>query len=1236
MTIEAGKNWVPFYKLFSFADFTDKILMGIGTVGSIASGVCEIMVVVFFGELIDAFGHNKDTNNVVPAVSKVSLKFVYAAFAMGASSFFQVACWIVTGDRQAARIRNLYLTSILRQDIGFFDKEISTGETTANMSGDIVVLQNAMGEKVGKFIKLVAEFVAGFVVALVRGWHLALVMLSTLPPVGLSAAITLIFMAKTASRAQSAYTTAANVVEQTVSSIKMVASFTGENKAVASYKASLAKAYKSEVYQYLAQGLGIGTFTFILFSSFSLSFWYGGRLVLEKGYTGGEVINVTLAILFGSMALGKASDCMAAFAAGQAAMFKMFEIINRNPEVDANEIDGRVLDDIRGEIELRDVCFSYPTRPKDQILNGFSVLVPSGKTLALVGHSGSGKSTVISLIERFYDPQSGEILIDGVNIKMFKLKWLRQQIGLVSQEPVLFTTTIKENIAYGKDCATMEEIKVAAELANAYKFIKDLPQGLDTMVGERGTQLSGGQKQRIAIARAILKEPRILLLDEATSALDAESERAVQEALEKVMVNRTTVIVAHRLSTIRKADIIAVVHQGQIAEKGTHSQLLKNPEGAYSRLLHLQEANKAEELQGGEDMTAESNIVLEKWSSGSMSIEVADNYPSRHGISSNKTPEKAADVSLCRFASLSKPELPTLAAAATSALIYGAILPVFGLLFANMIQTYYLPPNKLKKDSAFWALMLVILGAVSLLSTLITSCLFGVARGKLINRIASMCFEKVVHTEIGWFDEPQNSSGVIAAKLSSDAAIIRTLISDALLQMIQNLVSCIIGFVIAFRASWQLSLFSFIMFPLIGANIYVEAKHTKGFSTDTKMLYEDATQVANDAVGNMRTVASFCAEEKVMELYNTKCEKPKRRGIKRGLITGMSFGLTCTLIFFVDASVPYFGAHLIADGKATFEDYFRVFYAMYFTTSVLSQSSSFTQDFRKAKAVAKSIFGLLDRQSKMDLDEKSGLELDSVQGEIEFQNVCNAYPTRPDVKVLCGFSFTVQNGKTVALVGKSGSGKSTVIALLQRFYDCDSGRIMLDGVDIRNLNLKWLRKQMGLVSQEPVLLNDTIRANITYGKDEDVTEGEVIAAAELANAHKFISGLQQGYDTVVGERGVQLSGGQKQRVAIARAIMKSPRILLLDEATSALDAESERMVQDALDKIMVNRTTIMIAHRLSTVRGADVIAVVKDGAVVEKGKHDMLIAKRDGHYASLVALQTCPSSEPSAADVYSL
>jgi len=267
-------------------------------------------------------------------------------------------------------------------------------------------------------------------------------------------------------------------------------------------------------------------------------------------------------------ALGQASPCLTAFTAGKAAAYKMFETIEREPLIDTFDLNGKVLEDIRGEIELRDVCFSYPARPKEEVFGGFSLLIPSGTTTALVGESGSGKSTVISLIERFYDPNSGQVLIDGVDLKEFQLKWIRGKIGLVSQEPVLFSSSIMENIGYGKEGATVEEIQAASKLANAAKFIDKLPLGLETLVGEHGTQLSGGQKQRIAIARAILKDPRILLLDEATSALDAESERVVQEALDRVMMSRTTVIVAHRLSTVRNADMIAVIHRGKIVEEG--------------------------------------------------------------------------------------------------------------------------------------------------------------------------------------------------------------------------------------------------------------------------------------------------------------------------------------------------------------------------------------------------------------------------------------------------------------------------------------------------------------------------------------------------------------------------------------------------------------------------------------------------------------------------------------------
>ncbi|KAI9180750.1 hypothetical protein LWI28_007840 [Acer negundo] len=367
-----------------------------------------------------------------------------------------------------------------------------------------------------------------------------------------------------------------------------------------------------------------------------------------------------------------------------------------------------------------------------------------------------------------------------------------------------------------------------------------------------------------------------------------------------------------------------------------------------------------------------------------------------------------------------------------------------------------------------------------------------------------MCFEKVVHMEVSWFDDPSHSSGAIGSRLSADAASVRALVGDALALIVQNISTAIAGLVIAFIASWQLALIILVLLPLIGVNGYVQMKFLKGFSADAK-----------------------------------------------------------------------------------------VFFALTMTALGISQTSSLAPDSNKAKLAAASIFAIIDRKSKIDPSDESGMTLDNVNGEIELQHVSLKYPLRPDIQIFQDLSLSIHAGKTVALVGESGSGKSRVISLLQRFYSSDSGRITLDGIKIQNLQLKWFRQQMGLQSQEPMLFNDTIRANIAYGKEGNATETEILAASELANAHKFISSLHQvqtssyvqvisyfsylivrfkmqGYDTLVGEQGVQLSGGQKQRVAIARAIVKSPKIILLDEATSALDAESERVVQDALDRVMKN------------------------------------------------------------------
>ncbi|GJS38632.1 ABC transporter B family member 21-like protein [Tanacetum coccineum] len=1238
---------VPFYKLFAFADSIDYMLMIAGTIGAIGNGLCMPLLAIVFGEVVDSLGENQNNKDVVHLVSKASLKFVYLAVGSGVTSFLQVALWMATGERQAARIRNLYLKTILRQDVAFFDKETNTGEVVSRMSGDTVLIQDAMGEKVGKFTQLVATFVGGFVIAFIKGWFLTLVMLLTIPPLVISGAVMSVVISKMAARGQKAYAKAANVVEQTIGSIRTVASFGREKKAVADYKNSLIDAYNSSVNEGLAAGAGLGSMLCIMYCSYALAVWYGAKMILERGYTGGTVVNVIMAVLTGSSSIRQGTPCLSAFATGQAAAFKMFETINRKPEIDAYDTKGKVLSDIHGDIELKNVYFSYPTRPDEPIFSGFSFSVSSGTTAALVGQSGSGKSTVISLIERFYDPQEGEVLIDNINLKEFQLKWIRKKIGLVSQEPVLFTSSIKDNIMYGKDGASNDEIRVAVELANAARFIDQLPKGLDTMVGEHGTQLSGGQKQRIAIARAILKDPRILLLDEATSALDAESERVVQEALDRIMVNRTTVIVAHRLSTVRNADMIAVIHRGKMVEKdlirgvvrlsvesrvylakspkGSHLELLQDPEGAYAQLIRLQEVNtdSGQHTSQVRRPSHQQPVSPKSSSSHHVIMPTQDSVPESMEIEATRVEEptkKPPKVPLKRLFYLNKPEIPILVIGSIAAIANGIVLPVFGILISSMIKIFFEPHHKMKRDSIFWALMFTLVGVVSLFSFTGRSYFFSVAGAKLIRRTRLLCFEKVINMEVGWFDKSENTSGAIGARLSADAASVRGLVGDALAQLVQDLSSVVVGVTIALSTCWQLALVILALAPLVGVNGYVQVKFIKGFSNDAKAMYEEASQVASDAVRSIRTVASFCAEEKLVKEYRNKCDTPKKKGIHQGLISGVGFGVSNSLLFIMYAASFYAGARFVEAGITTYSDIFRVFFALTMTAYAVSQSSSFAPDTGKAMSSAVSVFNILDRKSEIDPSDESGMTLDTVKGEIELHHISFRYPTRPDVEIFCDLCLMINSGKTVALVGESGSGKSTVISLLQRFYKPDSGCITLDGVELQKFQLKWLRLQMGLVSQEPSLFNDTIRANISYGKDGEATEAEIVAASELANAHKFISGLHGGYDTEVGERGVQLSGGQKQRVAIARAIVKSPKILLLDEATSALDAESEKVVQDALDKVMVNRTTFVVAHRLTTIKGADLIAVVKNGVIVEKGKHDDLINIDGGFYASLVAL----------------
>ncbi|KAL0442575.1 UNVERIFIED_CONTAM: ABC transporter B family member 9 [Sesamum latifolium] len=675
------------------------------------------------------------------------------------------------------------------------------------------------------------------------------------------------------------------------------------------------------------------------------------------------------------------------------------------------------------------------------------------------------------------------------------------------------------------------------------------------------------------------------------------------------MPDRTTIVVAHRLSTIKNAHLIAVLRAGRLVEQGTHNDLIQNHDGAYHQLLCMQEGVAQTGKKSGKDAakidqpikTDDSVMSSGRTLSGrfSSSRKSLSNQLSSVFVFSDETTAKEnvversqtdiknnKNLSIKRLAFLNKPELPVLVIGSIAAGVHGVAFPFAVVVIAAPVQNY----------------------------------MFGVAGGKLVQRIRSLLFENVVHQEISWFDDPANSSGAVGSRLSTDASTVRNLVGDTLALAIQNIATTVAGLLIAFMTNWKLALTIVVVVPLMLIEGCFRMKLSK--EGTNKVIFEEASQVANDAIRGIRTIASLSAEHKVMEMYQSKSKAPMQQGVWHGIVGGAGLGFANFVLFSIYAFSFYVGAVLTNQGQANFSEVFKVFFAFQISSIGIAQSSSLLTDFNKFKKSATSIFEILDRKSLIDSSSRVGLTLDTLKGDIKFQHVSFKYATRPDTQIFQDLSLSISSGKTTALVGQSGSGKSTVISLLQRFYDPDSGNIYLDDIEIRQFNLSWLRRQMGLVSQEPILFNETIRDNITYGSQGDVTEEEIIVAAKAAHAHNFISSLPDGYDTYVGEKGIHLSGGQKQRIAIARVILKDPKILLLDEATSALDAESERLVMDALDRVRINRTTVIVAHRLSTVREADTIAVVKDGVVAEEGRHDVLMGIGGGIYANLVMLNT--------------
>ncbi|KAI0854514.1 P-loop containing nucleoside triphosphate hydrolase protein [Xylaria cubensis] len=1236
--------------LYRYASKNDIIIITISALASIAAGAALPLATIVFGSIQSSFQGfflgQISSGDFTHHVSSLILRFVYLAIAEFVATYVGTVGFIYTGEHISAKIRRHYLQSCIRQNIGYFDK-LGAGEVTTRITDDMNLVQEGISEKVSITLTSLAAFVSAFVIGFVLNWKLTLILSSVIVALFLVVGTATKFIVQYTKQSIEAYASGGTIVEEALSSIRNSVAFGTESHLALLYDRYLKHAESFSFKSSSSVAFMFAGMMLVIYLNYGLSFWVGSKFLVEGSVPLSKVLTIMLSIVVGAFNLGNVAPNLQAFGTALAACEKVFNTIDRHSPLDPMVDDGGELDYVKGALRLKNVRHVYPSRPDVTVLDDVTLDIPSGKTTALVGASGSGKSTIVGLIERFYAPISGQIYVDGYDISSLNLRWWRQQVSLVSQEPVLFDTTIFNNILYGLpdyssgDSLYMEKLVIkAARKANAHDFISLLPERYQTNVGERGFLLSGGQKQRIAIARAIISNPKILLLDEATSALDTRSEELVQAALEAASEGRTTITIAHRLSTIKNADNIAVMSKGSIVEQGTHNHLLAK-RGAYYNLVKAQNErqvhDKYETLYNPEAMTTyrvSGSHTYEDFDSD-FTYHDRPNRRSQVGTSSVYSQDSTLEEliqrnlsqqgdqdkevqhgfwTLVRFvARFNKQEWMLMIWGLFWAIICGSGNPVHAFLFAKQVLTLSVPissdnRHEVKSRSDFWSLMYLVLALVIFIAQIGQGTAFARCSAILIHRVRDQAFRTMLRQDVAFFDE--NPTGALTFFLSTEATHVAGLSGATLGTLLTVATTLISSIAVALVFGWKLALVCTATVPVILACGFFRFYMLTHFQKRSKKAYERSASYASEAISSIRTVASLTREADVLQHYKQILTSQQRCSLISVAKSSLLYAASQSFLFLAFALGFWYGSQLIAHHEY---DLFHFFSA--------GSVFSFAPDLGKTYQAANKLKTLFEQKPSIDTwsqDDKDKVQ--AIQGAIQLCDIHFQYPTRPG-PVLSGLSLTVQPNQYVALVGPSGCGKSTTIALLERFYDPSSGTIYVDGKDIRSLDVNDYRSFIALVSQEPMLYQGTIKENILLGTSNDVPDHDVESACREANIYDFILSLPEGFNTVVGSKGVLLSGGQKQRIAIARALVRNPRILLLDEATSALDSESEHVVQAALENASRGRTTIVVAHRLSTVKRADIIYVFDQGRIIEQGSHSDLMRRRNGRYAELVKHQ---------------